>query len=351
VWEKICQKPVLKLILQIIAGLVLLVVIILIRQQLLAIFVPFAISLIIAYILNPVVIWLQQRKIPRTLSVALIYLVFFGLLFILIAQFVPMVVAELSRLAERIPRYIERAQELLANFNQATDRMSLPKSVQQALEGSLNNLEQSLVRSLGRIPEMTIDFARSIFNIILVLILTFYLLKDFRLVKDSLHAMVPRPSRTRVRKILYEIDHSLGQYIRGQLLVSLIVGFSTYLGLLFLRVDFALILAILAAITNVIPYFGPFIGAVPAVLVALLKSPALAIKTAIVITIIQQVEGQIIAPQVLGKSMGLNPLVVIMALLLGGQLFGILGMIVAVPVVAAGRILIRNLVVPPVDGG
>ena len=114
--------------------------------------------------------------------------------------------------------------------------------------------------------------------------------------------------------------------------------------------DFALILALVAGVTNVIPYFGPFLGAIPAVLTALLQAPALALKTALVYTIIQQAESHFIAPQVLGKSLGLHPLVVILALLAGGQFLGLPGLMVAVPATAVARIVIRNLVVPPVDG-
>lgn len=343
------KHPWVKLGLQIIGLIAFLVLMVLVRNQVLAILTPFLIALVIAYILNPIVLWLQQRKIKRIIAVLIIYLVFFGIIFLLLAQFVPVVYSEINRLATQIPRYTQQAQDLIRDFNEATDRMQLPESIQDAINLSLRNLEGRLVNALTRVPEITTNVARAIFNIVLILILTFYLLKDFGLVKQALHAMVPEKKKTRVRKILHEIDNSLGNYVRGQLLICTIIGVSSYLGLLFLGVEFALILGIIAGITNIIPYFGPFIGAVPAVVVALLTSPALAIKVAIVYTIIQQVESHLVAPQILGKSMGLHPLIVIMALIAGGQFFGIMGMIVAVPVVAVLRILIRNMVVPPVD--
>lgn len=348
-WERISKAPV-RAILQIAGGLALAAILFLIRRQLLAVFTPFIIALAFAYILNPVVLWLQQRRLHRTVAVLIIYLTFFGLLFALVAHFAPVVSGEVSHLAQRIPWYTQQAQKFLRGFYNATDSLRLPESVQEAIENSLADIEKGLVDYLSRIPQMTTDVARAIFNLALVLILTFYLLKDFEMVKDSFYLVLPRKSRTRARKILHEIDHSLGKYIRGQLLISLIIAFTTYLSLLLLGVDFALILGLLAGATNIIPYFGPFIGAVPAVIVALLKSPTLALKTAIVFFIIQQAEGHFIAPQVLGKSLGLHPVVVILALLVGGQFFGIVGMMVAVPVVAVARILIRNLVVPPVDG-
>jgi sporulation integral membrane protein YtvI len=347
--ELICKAPV-RTVLQIAGFLALVTILFLVRRQLLAVLKPFIIALALAYILNPVVLWLQQRRFQRTVAVLIIYLIFFGLLFAMVAHFAPVVSREVNHLAERIPWYTQQAQKFLRSFYNATDSLRLPESVQQAIENSLADIEKSMVDYLSRIPQMTTDVARAIFNLALVLILTFYLLKDFEMVKDSLYLVLPRKSRTRARKIFHEIDHSLGKYIRGQLLISLIIALTTYLSLLLLGVDFALILGLLAGATNIIPYFGPFIGAVPAVVVALLKSPALALKTAIVFFIIQQAEGHFIAPQVLGKSLGLHPVVVILTLLVGGQFFGIIGMMVAVPVVAVARILIRNLVVPPVDG-
>lgn len=339
----------LRWLLAVLAGAVVLFFLYLFRSQLLAIFTPFVVALGIAYILNPVVVWLQQHKVSRSISVLIIYFVFFGLFFILIARLIPVVIAEINRLIEYIPRYTQQAKDLIVEFNEATDRMELPESVQAALDTNLRTLENWLLDTLTRIPQLTTDVARGVFNAFLILILTFYFLKDFNAVKEWMYRLIPHKSKHRARKILHEIDHSLGNYIRGQLLICTIIGVSTYLGLLFLGVDFALILGIVAGITNIIPYFGPFIGAVPAVLVALLKSPVLAIKVAVVITLIQQVESHLIAPQILGRSMGMHPLVVILTLIAGGQFFGILGMILAVPVAAIIRILLRNLLLPPVQ--
>lgn len=349
-WTKYLGSSPLKLVFQVLGLLVAAVLAYLIRRQLLAVITPLLIALAAAYILNPVVIWLQQRRIKRIYSVFIIYLVFFGLLTALFASFIPLAAEEFSNLGETIPQYTQQVQGLLDRFYSAADRLYLPESVRHALEDSLDNLENRLGEQLARIPEITIDAARGMFNFVLVLMMTFYFLKDFSLVRDSIYMMIPRKNRSQARKILHEIDYSLGKYIRGQLILALIVAIATYLSLLLLGVDFALILAILAGVTNVIPYFGPFIGAVPAVLVALLQSPALAVKTVLAFVIIQQAESHLLVPQVLGKSMGLHPLVVIVVLLIGGQLLGIWGMMLAVPFVAVCRIIIRNLVVPPVKG-
>lgn len=346
---KISQNSLLKLALQI-AGLVLiLAVIYLLRRPLLAVLAPVLIALIIAYILNPVAIWLEQRRLSRTMAVLLIFLVFFGISYLFLARFLPMFVEEVNNLVGRVPQYVERGQGLLAELYKTAARLNLPPSVLDALEKGLQAAEERLLANLARIPEVTVNAARGLFTFFLVLVLSFYLLRDFELVGDSIYLILPRKIRPRARKILHEIDSSLGKYIRGQLILALVVGALTYLSLLLLGVEFSLIWGIFAGITNTIPYFGPFLGAVPAVFMALLVSPALALKTVLVFVIIQQLESNFISPYVLGKTMGLHPLVVLLALLIGGQFFGIWGLIAAVPAVAAAKIIIRNLALPPLE--
>jgi predicted PurR-regulated permease PerM len=344
---KLPQNSLLKRAMQI-AGLVLiLAVFYILRRQLLAVLGPVLIAITISYILNPLVLWLEQRRLSRTGAVLLIFLVFFGLAFIFLARFLPSFADEANNLVRRLPQYVQQGQGLLTKFYTAADRLNLPLSITQALEKSLDTLESGMLAGLGRIPEVTVNVARGLFSFFLVLVLSFYILRDFDLVKDSLYYIIPRKSQPRARKILQEVDSSLGRYIRGQLILALAVGVLTYLSLLLLGVEFSLLWGIFAGFTNTIPYFGPIIGAVPAVLMALLTSPTMAIKTVFVFVIIQQVESNFISPYVLGKTLDLHPLVVLLALLAGGQFFGFWGLIAAVPAAAVARIIIRNLALPP----
>lgn len=336
------DQPLFRLIVQLIALALFAVLVYVFRKELLAVITPFFIALAIAYILNPVVIWLEKRKIPRSLAVMGIYLMVFGLLFFMIGRLVPTVINEINRFSVHIPRYIDRAQELIEEFNQAAAHIQLPDSVNEAIMENLDRLEGTLIDVVKRIPEYTTGLAKTLFSIFLVLILTFYFLKDFEQVKKAFYGMIPSHKQERTAKIMGEIDQSLGNYIRGQLIICTVIGVSTYFALVILKVEYALILGIMAGVTNIIPYFGPFIGAFPSIIVALLQSPMLALKVAVAITVIQQLESQILAPQVLGKSMGMHPLLVIGALIAGGQFFGIPGMILGVPIAAIIRILVRN---------
>jgi sporulation integral membrane protein YtvI len=336
------EQPLFRLFVQLIGLALLAVLVFVFRKELLAVITPFFIALAIAYILNPIVIWLEKRKIPRSLAVMGIYVLVFGLIFLLIGRLVPTVINEVNRFSVHIPRYIDRAQELIEEFNQAAAHIQLPDSVNEAIMENLNNLEVTLIEMVKRIPEYTTGLARTLFGIFLILILTFYFLKDFEKVKKAFYNIIPSQKQERAAKIMGEIDQSLGNYIRGQLIICTVIGVSTYLALLILKVEFALILGIIAGVTNIIPYFGPFIGAFPPIIVALLQSPPLALKVAVAFFVIQQLESQILAPQVLGKSMGMHPLLVIGALITGGQFLGIPGMILGVPIAAIIRILVRN---------
>lgn len=344
---KMPESSALKTALQI-AGLILVAAAALwLRRQLAAILVPVFIAGAIAYILNPIANRLEQRFRNRTLAVALIFLLFFALAVAVLAGFLPLFADEVNSLVRRVPQYIGQGQDLLTKLNGALARLNLPPSVPGALEKGLKAAEDRLLARLANIPQVTVNLAKGLFTFSLVLVLSFYFLRDFDLVSQSLYWVIPRRSRPRARKILQEVDSSLGKYIRGQLLLGLVVAISAYISLLILGVEFSLIWGIFAGLTNTIPYFGSFLGAAPAVLMALLTSPSLALKTTIVFLIIQQVESNFISPYVLGKTLGLHPLVVFLALLVGGQFLGLWGLVLAVPLVAAGRIVIRNLALPP----
>ncbi|SES63852.1 AI-2E family transporter [Anaerobranca gottschalkii] len=312
------------------------------RQQIISLVTPFIISYILAYLLNPIVVLLEKRKIPRILGVMIIYLLFFLLIFTAIAKLIPVIYSEITRLESLVPEYSVKIREYIVDINEQINRLELPESIQQSIQKNANLLEEGIINFLKTIPQRGISAAVTTFQIFLVLVLTFYCLRDYYLIQDYLLRLISPRKQQKFLKVMGEIDESLGNYIRGQFIICSFIGVLTYLWLLIIGVDFSLILGIIAGVTNIIPYFGPFIGAVPSVIVALFTSPMLALKVAIGIIIIQQIESNLVAPQVLGKKMGMHPLLVIFSLLAGGKFFGIIGMIIGVPVMAIIRILVRN---------
>jgi predicted PurR-regulated permease PerM len=175
-------------------------------------------------------------------------------------------------------------------------------------------------------------------------ILAFYLLHDWYKIKSEILALLPSGWRAELILFFRDVDKVLGGIIRGQLLVASIIGVFVTIGLYLLQVKFALIIGILAALFDIIPYFGPIIGASPAVMLAILESPWLTIKVILLFFIIQQIEGNIIHPKIIGENIGLHPLSVIFVVFVGGEVAGIIGMLLGVPVAAIGKVLVRHIV-------
>ncbi|MBS4023192.1 MAG: AI-2E family transporter [Dethiobacter sp.] len=312
--------------------------------RLLSVLAPFFVAIIIAYILNPLVDFLDNRRLPRYLGILLIYAIFFSLLLVVGLTTIPNLVTELNKLADRIPEYTLQFQQFLANLQSDYQRFNLPESIRQVLDQNILNLQAGVQAVVARLTEAVLGIFSHLFTILIIPLLVYYLLRDETSLKRSALLLFPKKYRRWIAKVGSEMDHTLGAYFRGMLLICFLVGLLTYVGLLLLGVDFALILGMIAGVTNIIPYFGPLIGAVPAVLIAVLHSPALALKVIIVITVVQQLESQLIAPQILGRSLGLHPLIVIFALIVGGRLFGLFGLIFAVPFTAMLRILFKHVV-------
>jgi predicted PurR-regulated permease PerM len=179
-----------------------------------------------------------------------------------------------------------------------------------------------------------------LFSILLAPVLAFYLLRDICRFKEDFFSLIPHRWQNDIVILTGEINKVLDSYIRGYLLVCLIVGVLTGTAMFLLGVEFALILGLFAGLTELIPYLGPFIGALPAVLLALLKSKWLAVKVILAFLFIQQLEGNVISPKILGDRVGLHPLAVILTLVVAGKLFGLPGMLLAVPSAAVIRIII-----------
>lgn len=307
------------------------------RAQILPALTPFLFALLLAYLLSPFVEALEKRKIPRTLAILIIYSLFIAGLVIAGMYAIPAIVNEVNVLVKQLPSLTQQVQELLVRAEEQFNHFNLPPTVTETLEKNLLKLQVYLDRLLNAIPQFILDLFGRIVAIILIPILSFYMLKDIELIKQGLLNLAPGGQRGRLIALFSRIDDKLGAWIRGQLTVGFIVGFLTFIGLEIVGMDFALVLGTVVGITNIIPYFGPIIGAIPALFLALLRSPLMFLKVLIVQVVAQQLESNLITPQILGRQLGLHPLLIIFALLLGAQFGGIAGLLFAVPVTAVIR--------------
>ncbi len=305
---------------------------------------PFCLAFVIAYLLHPFTRTLQARGMNRLGAILSVYLLALGVLVFFCLRIIPPIITDLRDLSQQFPDLAVRSDQLLSQIGQNYQSLSLPGMVRQEIDENLFAVQNDLNDLLGSLAGMAIQLVRYSVGILISPILAFYLLYDWDKMKDEFVLLIPKSGRRQVVTLIKDLDDVLGGVVRGQLIVAILVGTFVTLGLVYLNVPYALLIGLVAGVFDVIPYFGAILGAAPAVIVALLASPALAVKVGILFFIIHQLEGMIIGPKILGDNIGLHPLIVIFCLLAGGDLFGIVGLLFAVPVVAVLKVCLRHFI-------
>ena len=310
-------------------------------------FLPTFLALILYYLFNPIVNWLENRKIARPLAIVMLYAV---LVFLALFMFLTVGIVAYNQLLELIelfPTYMDQAINTVASLEdttifkrfQADERISLvdiAESVSDVLFNALPNLQDSISTVMSILANAVLIF-------VLLPIFLFYLLKDGDKFAGYLMKQIPERYREETVNTFREIDRGLSSFIQGQIIVSVSVGVLMYIGFLIIGIQHALILALFAVVTNFIPYLGPFIATIPAVIVGFFTSPLMAFLVLIVIVVVQQIESLFITPQVMGKKLYLHPLTIIILLLLAGSMAGLLGLIFAVPTFVILKIISAHI--------
>ncbi|WP_432665306.1 AI-2E family transporter [Wukongibacter baidiensis] len=319
------------------------------RGLLISILIPILWAIVISYLLNPIVNKLNELKLSRLWSVVIIYIMVFVVLLSLSITVIPRITNEIKEFAETLPSYTNEVIEFSNTiYIKYLNSMShLPREligIDVAFREYLDDLQILIIDYTRKITEKGLNIFSNIIGIVLVPIYTFYFLKDKTFFKRKVLLAVPKKVRSEVVCIFKEINKLLNNFIRGQFIVAALVGIISIIALFFLKVEFALLIGAIAGIGNIIPYFGPIIGAIPAVVIAFLDKPIKAVWVIIAFFIIQQIESAVLQPKIVGDSVGLHPVFVIVSLLIGGELFGIAGLIFAVPIAASIKIVLKYLV-------
>ncbi|WP_210366947.1 AI-2E family transporter [Bacillus sp. REN3] len=297
--------------------------------------IPFSIAAFITYLFHPVVEALHTRGLHRGIAILLIYSLFFGGAGFALYRGIPAMIHQLRDLAENAPLFAEQYKRMVNSIMDETSRW--PAGVHERIEDGINGLEQKLDRFLAKTMTFLMDIANSLITIAIIPFIAFYMLKDFKSMKRAVWYLTPKKWRQPGAKFLHEVDKSLGSYIRGQLLVCLIIGVLSSMFFWIAGIKYPLLLGAIVGITNVIPYFGPIIGAIPAVIIAATMSMKMVLIALAIVFSLQFLEGNILSPLIVGKSLHMHPLIIMFALLAGGETAGILGMILAVPVLVVLR--------------
>lgn len=289
-------------------------------------------AVVIASAIEPLTLWFVRHKLPRVLSVLIIYIFSIAFLLGLLYLFIPPIINETSGLLNSLPEYVE-------NFNFGDSFGGSPLvgdlTSQISFKDSIGGVQDVLKNISGNVFGAASAIFGGVFSFLLILILSFYLAVQKNGIEDFIEIITPAKHEAYIVDLWKRSQAKIGLWMQGQLLLGLIVGVLVYLGLTVLGVKYALLLAVLAAVFELIPLFGAILAAIPAVLVGFLDSVTLGFMVLGLYVIIQQFENHLIYPLVVRKVVGVSPIIVILSLIVGAQLAGFLGILLAVPVAAA----------------
>ena len=309
--------------------------------ELLVVISPIFIGIIVAWLFDPVVSWLQEKKIPRIFGCILVYLLILAVLFVIIYSFVPLFVEQISDFVGTIP-------DIFTDLKNFADKIFVffgkngadAKAIEGKVYSWLENFATDLTTDL---PNLLISVSKSLFNgglsVVLGLMVGFYMLFDFDKINNTLINNMPVSWRKNYCELGARINSSLRNYVQGVLLVMFLVFITQSIGLSLTGIKAPLIFALFCALTDIIPYFGPYIGAVPAIIVGFTVSPITGILCIVSIIVVQLLENNFYQPLIMGHTMKLHPVTIMIGLLIFQHFFGIIGMVIATPAIACIKVV------------
>lgn len=309
-------------------------------------FAPVLIAGFLYYILNPIVGLLMKTKMKRIWAVAIVLLLLVAALIWILLSVIPSLVQQISSLASNTPNFIRQVETWLAEVAQWSvfKDVDINKYFEQLdisygtiIQQFLSGLSNSLGSIVGTIASATIVIITAPF-------ILFYMLKDGEKLVPNIKRFFPEKRREQIVELLGQLNKTLANYISGQAIECLFVGTFTFLGYFALGVDYAFLFGVIAGLTNLIPYLGPYLGLAPAFLVTVFNDPFKALLCCVVVLIVQQLDGNIIYPNVIGKSLKIHPLTIIIVLLVAGNIAGLLGIFLGVPFYAICKTIISYVV-------
>lgn len=312
---------------------------------------PVTLAMILYYLLRPVLRLLERFRIKRIWGILIIFMGVVGLLTLVTFLILPFLREQLQMLIEEFPQYFMQLLTDIDAFLRTSfvgdyytgsnfDIDQLMETLPDNLAGILQDVVASIITGITGFLSTITSF---VLSIVIVPFILFYLLKDGEKLPEYILKLLPPRLRDDTREVFGEADRQLSTYIQGQLIVAFLIGVMVFIGFLIIGMKYALLLGVLAMFTSVVPYIGPAIAITPAVIIALVTSPFMLVKLAIVWTVVQLVEGNIISPQVMGKTLFIHPVTIIFVLLTAGSLFGVAGVILGIPAYAILRVLVSHI--------
>lgn len=305
--------------------------------------VPITVSGFLYYLLRPIVNYLEGKKLNRILSILLIYLLFAGVVTIFLIVVWPPLQFQVTDFVSNLPKLIKQLQIQMDDFR-SSKFLSMFNSEDTQLTDKITEYINSGFELATGYMSHVFSFLNDFFIVVgTVPIMLYYMLKEDDRVTPTLARITPKKYRADTEHVVHEINHALKGFIAGRMISALLLAIMTLLGFWLIGLPYSLLLAVVGALFNFIPYFGSLLGAIPCVIVAFTVSPSMVVWVIIIVVVAQQIEGNLISPYIYGKTISIHPLTTIILLLVAGDFGGILGMILAIPVYMMAKIIVVRI--------
>lgn len=305
---------------------------------LLKVIAPLFIGFIIAWLFDPLVKWLQKKGLRRSIGTAITYLILIGAIALIIGGLIPLLSEQLNEFIKVIPDIIDNSRSVI---DQMVERLTVIDGfdVDAFKKEIFDKIVLFSTNLTSELPSMLVVFVKDIFSgmgsIIVGLVIGFYLLMSFDNVNETLITLFPKKIQRNTNEIIYEVNVSLRKFVVGAALDALLIFFVSSIGFSIVGLKAPFLFALFCALTNIIPYAGPYIGGIPAVIVGFSQNPTVGILTLIIIVVVQFLEGNFIQPMVMSKTTKLHPVTIMIGLLVFGHFWGIIGMFISTPIIAS----------------
>lgn len=311
----------------------------------LKIIAPLFIGLVIAWLFDPIVTFLNKKGVKRGIGAAICYVGFLGIITLIVSSLIPVLSEQVNEfVATTIPSLFDTTKTWIENFLDGFKNAEM-FDIETMKDELFAKLELFATDMTSSIPELLVNLVKSLFSGIgtfaISLIIGFYLLLDFDKNAEIMYSLIPKRYRDEVKKVLSTVNTPLKKFVNGALIDCTVIFIITAVGFTIIGLKSPLLFALFCAITNIIPYAGPYIGGAPAVLVGLTQSPGIGIAVLIFIVIIQLLEGNLLQPFIMSKTTKLSPVTIILGLLVFGHFFGIGGMVLSTPIIGALKALLN----------
>lgn len=308
---------------------------------------PIILSAIAYYLFVPVINYLERKKVKRIISIFALYIIITGIITVIIVSVIPFLREQIMSLVESFPELLKDVERIVEQVIGSQVLSQVQQTLNIDLSVIANNFSREAANILNRTFSNIGGFIGTVTEIVMAIVtvpfVLFYLLKDGKKLPGYILNFLPVNLREHTYIVMKEMNYQISSYIRGQIIVSFCIGLLMYIGFEIINLDYAPVLALIAAFTSIVPYLGPAIAITPALIIAIVSSPFMLLKLIIVWTIVQLIEGKFISPQVMGRSLHVHPVTIIFVILTAGNLFGVIGVLLAVPGYAVLKVIVTHL--------